>query len=414
MLTARAPLAMLLTPALVFFVSSNLVNAGNLLFNVLFSRWLGPELFGDLALLLTVKLSLLVLFTALQSTISRDVAAGDMPLPELAGLNRALFIALWMVLPLVLGMIWAADLGQLIGLSTPGLLSVLVLSLPFVAPLSLLRGIALGRGDMTASVVSANLEMTVRLFGAIVAWWAGLGLAGIVAAIALSIPAGALPLLRQLPAGRAAFSRPVARRLALGAAPFALLQLAQIGILDADVIIAKISLGATAGGLSAALSLFQRIEVFACYGMAAVLLPRIAAAHRARRAIWPELKPVLSLFVLVVVPVVGLAASTPRTLLDLLVGAEYVAAAPLLWLATVAAAAFTLSFIVATTLAALGDRRGIAVLCLSALAQVAMIGAAARLSAGLEDFLIIKTVVQAITALTLATMMGRVLLTSNR
>jgi hypothetical protein len=53
-------------PAFLIFVAYNLANLGNLIFNMLFSRWMGPSLFGDLAVVLTVKLSLVSIFIAVQ------------------------------------------------------------------------------------------------------------------------------------------------------------------------------------------------------------------------------------------------------------------------------------------------------------------------------------------------------------
>lgn len=57
------------SPALIIFVATNLVNLGNLSFNLVFSRWMGPALFGDLTLLLTLKLAMLGMLDALQATI---------------------------------------------------------------------------------------------------------------------------------------------------------------------------------------------------------------------------------------------------------------------------------------------------------------------------------------------------------
>ena len=47
----RRTLALAATPAVVVFLSSNFVNVGNLVFNMIFSRLMGPELFGVLAML---------------------------------------------------------------------------------------------------------------------------------------------------------------------------------------------------------------------------------------------------------------------------------------------------------------------------------------------------------------------------
>ena len=170
--------ALLLTPAFLIFVSSNFVNAGNLLFNTLFSRWMGPALYSDLALILTLKLAILGVFAALQMAVSREVAqvdgdARDRLKANLARINKVLFLALWLCLPFALVISIGADLGATFGLSNSNLFIIILLSVPFVAPLSICRGVAFGELCSWQIIVSANAEMLVRLVGAIVVWHLG-------------------------------------------------------------------------------------------------------------------------------------------------------------------------------------------------------------------------------------------------
>ena len=89
--------ALVASPVIVIFLSSNFVNVGNLLFNVLFSRWMGPALFGDLAILLTVKLALLGVLGALGSAVSQRVAQSSQDDGQaIAVVNRLLFVGLWL------------------------------------------------------------------------------------------------------------------------------------------------------------------------------------------------------------------------------------------------------------------------------------------------------------------------------
>ncbi len=380
---AAALVALLATPALAVFVSSNLVNAGNLAFNMLVSRWMGPEMFGDLALILTVKLAVLGLLGAAQMAVSQTVAgtaAADRRATRraLARINRAAFAGLWLALPVILLLIVSARLGETAGLARPQLLQILALSLPFSAPLCLLRGVAYGAGNTGRIVLSANVEMAVRLAGACLAWQAGLGIEGVVCAIGLSILAGWAVLADLLPAGRATAPalRPVLAAVAIGAAPFAVLQLAQVLALDGEIFLAKARLSATEAGHVAALSLFQRIAFFACFALASVLLPGIVAAARTGRGAGAALAPVAALFLAVAVPFLGAIALAPETLIRLLAGPGFTAAAPALLPAGIAAVAFTLSYLVATGLAALSDRRGIWAVAAVAALQLALMAAA--------------------------------------
>jgi len=64
----------LIGPAFIIFLSANIANVANLAFNMIFARVLSPAQFADLTLLLTLKLGLLSLFSAVQFGISDLVA----------------------------------------------------------------------------------------------------------------------------------------------------------------------------------------------------------------------------------------------------------------------------------------------------------------------------------------------------
>ena len=61
-------------PAAILFVSANIANAANLLFNMIFARLMGPALFADLTLLLTLKLGVLSFLGALQFAFAEQSA----------------------------------------------------------------------------------------------------------------------------------------------------------------------------------------------------------------------------------------------------------------------------------------------------------------------------------------------------
>ena len=412
---ARAAVtALALSPVFIIFISSNVVNAGNLLFNVLFSRWMGPELFGELATVLTVKLAILGVLGALQIAVSHRVAkepAASTPAlhAALAVLNRITFVVMWCALPVILGLIWATDLSSNLGLTASLPLILLALSLPFALPMSILRGVAFGALDVKHVLWSANLEMVVRLFAAMAAWQAGLGLSGVVAAIALSIAAGWLPLrnmLRPHPAGTIAW-RPLARGLGLAAVPFAMLQASQVVLLDADVILARITLGASDAGYIAALSLFQRIQFFACFGLASVLLPAVSRALVAGISIAQPAGAVATLFIGVSAVVLFATAQFPAEIITAFVGPAFLPVAPDLILAAGAAVAFTLSYLLATFLSAIGDKRGIWLILMACPVQIAAMAVFGETLTQMLQFKLICQIALAALLVTLA--LGRTL-----
>lgn len=356
-------------PILAIFLSANIVNLGNLGFNVLFSRWMGPAAFGELATLLTLFLAVMATLTALQLAVSQRIAAGADP--DLAGAlarlaHRGLGIGLVALPTVVLGLS-LLDPGPALGLTSPASLLLLGLCLPFALPLALARGIATGRLDARRVILSAQVEMWLRLILAGVAWRAGLGLPGIAAAISLSVLAGLLPLWPLLP-GRSAPALPGG--LLLAALPFAALQAGQVILMDGDVLLAQSFLGAEAAGHIAALGLFQRIQFFGCFSLAVVLLPAVAAEVAAGRSPFRAAIPVFALYAAVSIPVISAAFAFPDLLVTALVGPAFLPAAALLPTVALAAAAFTLSFLLATYLAATGDRGGIWIVALACPVQL--------------------------------------------
>lgn len=393
-LSRRMLAALLGGPMVAIFLSANLVNLGNLGFNVLFSHWMGPVLFGQLATLLTLFLAVMGVLGALQMAVSQRVAADRDQTGALeAGLGRAArrgIIAGIIALPVLIAACLALNLGPRLGLGSTLLLPLLLLCLPFALPLALARGIATGRLAARSVILSAQVEMWVRLIGAALAWQAGLGLPGVVAVIALSVLAGWLPL-------RAIFDRPVlsvpaiATGVARAALPFAVLQAAQVLLMDGDVLLAQTLLGAEDAGQLAALGLFQRIQFFGCFSLAAVLLPAVVAEVAAGRNPLAAARPVFALYAGVSGLLVGLACAFPAPVLSALVGPAFLPAAPLLPMISAAAAAFTLSYLLATYLAAAGDRWGIWVLALACPVQLA---ALALRTGSLDDLVMAKLACQ--------------------
>jgi O-antigen/teichoic acid export membrane protein len=397
----------LASPAVAVFVSSNFVNVGNLAFNMLFSRWMGPELYGELALLLTIKLALLGITGSVQLAVSQMVADASKEkdghvLMMLARANRIIFMALWAVLPIVVGAVFFGSFGFHLRQPSPFAFVILLLSLPFSVPLAILRGVAFGRLSVPRIVLSANLEMAVRLLGAIAAWKIGLGLEGIVAAIVLSIVVAWAVLVSQLPKGARSRQKnlSIVSSIAVTAMPFAVLQVAQVVALDGDILLAKMYLSVRETGLIAALSLFQRIEFFACFALASVLLPSVVQASRNGRSVVSVGRPIGWLFLVVALPFVLSALFAPQLSVTLLVGPEYEGASSVLWLAALAAVAFTLNFLLATFLAGIGDFQGIYATALGALFQMGTMAVSLEhFGSSLETMLTAKAAVQIVLAI---------------
>ena len=403
----RSVFALVATPAVVIFVSSNLVNFGNLVFNMIFSRLMGPELFGTLALLLTIKLALLGITGALQMAVSQMIAScseRERPSVEqaLARINRFLFVGIAVLVVSLAAsfMLSGAFLKEMVP-TAPHLLLLLLVSFPFGASLSVLRGVAFGDLKTGRIVLSANVEMGVRLVGAIVAWVLGFGIEGVVVAISLSIFAGWAVLYDLLPvAGFNGKAAQYSKTLGLAAVPFAVLQATQVIALDGDIFVAQTLLPASESGYIAALSLFQRIQFFACFALAGVLLPRVIQAAKNGENALQAAFPVFALFAVVSTLVMASAVLMPQHSITLLMGEAYAPAASSLAAAVIAAMLFTFSFLVATLLIAIHDKVGVLALALGVAIQLVIM--ANSDPSGFADLVSIKAICQALIAAPLA------------
>jgi hypothetical protein len=178
----------------------------------------------------------------------------------------------------------------------------------------------------------------------------------------------------------------------LGAMPFGLLQLAQVLALDGEIFLAKSFLPANEVGVIAALSLFQKIQFFACFALASILLPALVTATRNGSGTAAAIMPVAVLFIAVSLTLLTMAALIPDMILRVLAGSEYLAASGSLFKAAVAASAFTLSYLVANFLAAHNDRTGIAIVLFAAILQLTLVAASSPES--LSDILAVKVACQ--------------------
>jgi O-antigen/teichoic acid export membrane protein len=400
-------LAVALSPAVAVFLSNNAANVGNLAYNMVFSRWMGPELFGALATLLTLKLSLLAVLNALQMAVSQRVSAGDTDglRGTLVWLDRRLFRTAVVVALLLLPLALTGQITRALGLPDSTVLGFILLlaALPVTAPLCLMRGVAMGRLASGGIVASGQAEMAVRFLGGIVAWQAGLGLPGVVAALALSLVAGWWPLRRGLSGTAPAKDRTELAALAKLALPFAALQVAQVALLDGDVVVANLALSGHDVGLMAVLSLFQRIQFFACFGLAGVLLPAVSAAVARGETGLSELRPISALFLGLSVPLLTLMAIVPVQMISFVAGPAFADAAPALLATGLAAACFTASYLIAMFLAAWGDKRGLILIVAAVPIQFGAYAVAAQVMTrfGVTEMIMTKACVQAVLTLSL-------------
>lgn len=276
-------------PTVVLFVSTNIANLANLIFNMVFARLMGPEAFADLTFLLTLKLGVLCILSAFQLAFSQYTAKswfGKDRVVKRAQTERfaarLVTQSLWVSVPIMLfALIFAEGFARAFQFSDVKSLLVLLTVIPILFPMIVYRGLAQGRIDLPRIISSLQGEWIIRLFGAVAAWYLGLGLTGIALAVVLSILIAAV--LSMTPGDVRTFKSDdrtqsvVAPKLLWATAPFIALQMAQVLILDGDILLVKATQTAEFSGYVAGLMLIQRVFFFAFLSFSALLLPVISA-----------------------------------------------------------------------------------------------------------------------------------------
>jgi len=251
-------------PAAILFISANIANAANLIFNMIFARLMGPAIFADLTLLLTLKLGVLSFLGALQFAFSEHTARDRNSSTSKIQARRLSATSLKFAIPVMFVIIASSGLiSEMLNFSSPVALTLLALAIPFFIPMVIYRGLVQGLIDVPKIVLSIQAEWIIRLFGSVILWEMGFGLPGIAFAVALSIVAGFVfstsrnsaneNHLKTLPTTQLSI-----KTLGVTAMPYLILQMAQILVLDSDIVIAKTAFTSETAGLVAGLLLIQR------------------------------------------------------------------------------------------------------------------------------------------------------------
>lgn len=398
----------LVGPAAILFVSANIANAANLLFNMIFARLLGPAAFADLTLLLTLKLGVLSFLGAVQFAFAEQTAKQS----DLQTNKRKAYALSWRSLkfsiPVMFIVIASADLvSSSLNFGSPAALCLLALAIPFFLPMVIYRGLTQGLIDVPKIVLSVQAEWIIRLFGSILLWKIGLGLPGIAVAVALSIIAGFICSTdrRDLAVQKTAKDQKVAieaKTIGVIALPYLILQLAQILVLDSDILVAKAAFSAEAAGLVAGLLLIQRVFFFAFLSCSTILQPYVAKQKDGQKT--PK-----ELFILLL----GIASITAAALLviipnselvvKIMLGGDYIDLAPIVWISALTGAVFIVSHLCAIFQIAKGQKFAAQVVLAFGVLQLICLTTVNHLfpDLGLHSYFSIKLVIQTLCAVCL-------------
>lgn len=404
--------------AAILFASANIANAANLLFNMVFARLMGPALFADLTLLLTLKLGVLSVLGAFQFAFAEQ-SAKDRHIPT-SKLNA--FTLSWASLkisvPLMFIMIASAGLvSSWLNFSSPKALALLALAIPFFLPMVIFRGLTQGLIQVPKIVFSIQAEWIVRLAGSLLLWQMGFGLSGISAAVGLSIIAGFIfSTDKQDWSFRktALTSRNTTNKKALGviAMPYLILQLAQILVLDSDILIAKAAFSAESAGLVAGLLLIQRVFFFAFLSGSVILQPFVVQQSRENRS--PK-ELFLLILAIAFISAAALLVIIPNSdlIVKLMLGEAYRQLASIIWVSALTGAVFIVSHLCAIYQIAKGQKLAAQIVLGFGIAQLLILSLVNHIFSdlGLQSYFMIKLAVQIMCA---AVLLGLVMLPQRK
>jgi len=405
-------------PAAILFVSANIANAANLLFNMIFARLMGPAIFADLTLLLTMKLGVLSFLGALQFAFSEHTAKqGNIRASKIKAYalsRRSLKISI----PLMFVVIASANfLSSALNFSSPQALSLLALAIPFFLPMVIYRGLTQGLIDVPKIVLSIQAEWILRLLGSLLLWKMGLGLPGIAIAVGLSIVAGFLFSTDKDDLGvrKTALKTamiPESKAIGTLALPYLILQIAQVLVLDSDIIVAKAVFSAETAGLVAGLLLIQRVFFFAFLSCSTILQPYVAkqkSEYKTPRELFTLLTGIgllTAMALLVIVPNSGVVVK-------IMLGHEYSQLASIVWISALTGAVFIVSHLCAIYQITKGQKLAAILVLGFGVLQLISLSTVNHLfpEIGLKSYFSIKLAIQTFCAVCL---LGTVMLTQEK
>jgi len=405
-------------PAAILFVSANIANAANLLFNMIFARLMGPAIFADLTLLLTLKLGVLSFLGALQFAFAEQSAKGrDIPTSKINAYALS-WRSLRISVPVMFIIIASASvISSWLNFSSPWALALLALAIPFFLPMVIYRGLIQGLIQLPKIVLSIQAEWIIRLAGSVVLWKMGFGLAGIAVAVGLSIVAGFIFStdrqdwsMRKIELD----NQPKANAKALGviALPYLILQLAQILVLDSDILIAKAAFSAEIAGLVAGLLLIQRVFFFAFLSGSMILQPVVAkrsgedGTPKELFALLLAIAFITATALLIIIPNAGLVVK-------IMLGGAYTELSSIVWISALTGAVFIVTHLCAIYKIAKGQKLAAHIVLGFGIAQLIILATVNHIfeGLGLQSYFMIKLAIQIVCAICL---LGLVMLPQKR
>ncbi len=330
-----------------FMISVMIVNAGNYLYNLILGRWLGPVLFADVAVLITLLLVLSFLAMTIQLLCAKFVI--EIP-PERTDNFKKVIYKYTLLFSAIIGflcILFADQLIDIFRLNNPLIFFLFGLGVPIYFVMSVSRGLHQGKQEFISLSQSYLLEM----FGRLSLTFVLIGFNIVHPTIAVTIGILFSFLLGLFP-NQFRFSslkeKSILTELETKAIYKFLLITAlyegtQIVINNSDILIVKHYFESNSAGLYASLALIGRVVYFVIWMLVMVLLPKVILAKKEGRDPQKILMNYLKFIVLLTLTLVTGCYLFPKTIIAILFGKQYLSMGPLLYKYALATSLFALA-----------------------------------------------------------------------
>lgn len=340
-----------------FMITILFVNGGNYLYNLLLGRILGPAVFSDAAILITLLLILSFVGMTFQIVSAKYAVLLD-------NIKLKIFIKMITKYALIIGIIISAlilffntELQELFHTKTASMFIVFGFGIPLYFIMSINRGLYQGKNSMKKLAVTYQTEMASRLILTITAvlLLPNISPSIIVATgITISFIFGIFPFQKSIPEAIGIKETLISQEDRIdkkGVLTFFMLtafyELTQIIINNSDIILVKHYFNSHEAGLYASLALIGRVVYFVAWMFVMLLLPKVIQLKKDGKETKPILMKYVAYITLLSTVIVAVTYFFPELVVNLMFGKEYISIAFLLWKYALATSIFAIANIFA-------------------------------------------------------------------
>jgi len=333
----------LLKDGTLLFASTLIVNAGNYFINLLFGRWLGPEEFSEVSLLVTLILMLSFLALGFQLTAGKFFAEysseeNSKVIPAFVNWLHKLSLGTGIIIGLLLGgfsYIWRV----FFNIHSIYPFIILAAGIPFYLVMSVNRGLLQGKTRYRMLAVTYQVEMWSRFIFSVGLVMLGLGVNGVALGLTMSLIVTFIVSHRN---NKPTSTHPYfPKKTALDFLFMVIVyECSQILISNSDTILVKHYFEPGNAGLYAALALIGRIVFFGTWTVVTLLFPTVIKLEKEGKDHSAYFWGGLAVVAIIASGIVIGCYLFPVLIVTSLFGKAYLQISPLLWQYAVATSLF--------------------------------------------------------------------------